>query len=71
VFLQADNLFPVKILKFDLETARAETWRTFGPGDMAGVGRNNGYIALSADGRSYCYSYLRVLSTLFVVEGLK
>jgi eukaryotic-like serine/threonine-protein kinase len=71
VFLQADNLFPAKILKFDLETGRAEAWLTLGPADMAGVRRNNGYIALSADGRSYCYSYIRFLSTLFVVEGLK
>jgi hypothetical protein len=38
---------------------------------MAGVQFNNGYMALSADGRSYCYSYVRFLSTLFVVEGLK
>jgi serine/threonine protein kinase len=71
VFLQADNLFPARILKFDLETGDAEAWRTLGPVDMAGVKRNNGYIAMSADGRSYCYSYVRFLSTLFVVEGLK
>jgi eukaryotic-like serine/threonine-protein kinase len=71
VFLQADNLFPARILKFDLETGRAEAWLMLGPSDMAGVRRNNGYIALSPDGRSYCYSYVRFLSTLFVVEGLK
>jgi len=27
--------------------------------------------ALSADGRSYCYSYVQFLSSLFVVDGLK
>ena len=28
-------------------------------------------LAMTADGRSYCYSYVRRLSALFVVNGLK
>ena len=71
LFIQADNLFPARILKLDLDTGHAEAWQTLRPADMAGVAANNGYVALSADGRSYCYSYVQYLSSLFVVDGLK
>jgi Tol biopolymer transport system component len=71
LFLQTDNLFPAGILKFDLDTGHAAPWVTLGPKDLAGVNVNNGYMALSADGRSYCYSYVQFLSSLFVVDGLK
>jgi serine/threonine protein kinase len=71
LFIQEDSLFPARILKLDLDTGHAEPWQTLRPADIAGVAFNNGYLALSADGRSYCYSYVQFLSSLLVVDGLK
>ena len=39
------------------------------PADQAGL-IDSGFFRLSADGRSYVYSYRRVLATLYLVEGL-
>ena len=61
---------PVKILRLNIETGRANLWRTLTPIDPAGVG-NVFEIALTPHGQSYCYSYVRNLSAVFVVDGLK
>jgi dipeptidyl aminopeptidase/acylaminoacyl peptidase len=61
---------PTKIFRLDLETGRADLWRTLGPTDLSGV-RVSIDISLTPDGRSYCYSYIRNLSSVFVVDGLK
>ena len=39
------------------------------PEDLAGVGRFAS-VRVVADGRSWAYTYMRVLSNLYVVEGL-
>jgi hypothetical protein len=39
------------------------------PADQAGL-IDSAYYRLSSDGRSYVYSYRRVLATLYLVEGL-
>jgi hypothetical protein len=53
-----------------LASGRVEPWREFGPSDPAGV-FTIGDVYLSTDGRSYAYSYSRVLSVLYLVEGLQ
>jgi len=69
LFLKADGV-PAKIFRANVTSGRSELWRTLAPSDLSGlVGISS--IAMSADGQSYCYSYLRNLSTLFVVEGLR
>jgi hypothetical protein len=40
------------------------------PGDRGGTYRLDG-IHFSSDGKAYVYTYRRVLSDLYVVEGLK
>lgn len=40
------------------------------PADRAGL-LDLGFVLLSADARAYVYSYRRVLSTLFLAEGLR
>jgi hypothetical protein len=60
----------IQILRVNIDTGRADPWRTLRPVDLSGAVGALG-IALDADGQSYCYSYLRNLSTLFVVTGLK
>ncbi len=61
---------PVTVYRLDLATGRREPLRSFAPSDPAGV-LNLGPVLLSADGRSYVYSYRRILDDLFVVVGAR
>ena len=63
--------FGVNVFRVDVETGHSDAWRTLAPADVAGVFHPTYSLALTADGQSYCYSYGRRLSTLFVVNGLK
>jgi dipeptidyl aminopeptidase/acylaminoacyl peptidase len=56
--------------KLELQTGRRETWKEFLPADAAGVVRVSS-VFVAADGSSYVYAYSRVLSNLYVVDGLK
>jgi serine/threonine protein kinase len=61
---------PLKIERLDLATGRRERWKEIAPADPAGV-QNVVTIRFSADKKAYAYSILRVLSDLYVVDGLK
>jgi len=69
IFARAGTL-PVTILRLNTDTGRADQWRTLSPVDLSGVSTIFD-IALTPDGQSYCYSYARNLSALFVVTGLE
>jgi serine/threonine protein kinase len=69
LFVKTNGAVPTRIFRVNAETGRAEPWRTLTPADLSGFNRIYS-VALSSDGQSYCYSYLRQLSTLFVIEGL-
>jgi Tol biopolymer transport system component len=59
---------PFTVYRVDLATGRREPVRSFTPADGAGV-LNIGPALLSADGKSYVYSYRRILDDLYVVTG--
>jgi Tol biopolymer transport system component len=59
-----------RIDRLDVATGRRTTWRTLMPADKAGL-LDIGFVGLSADARSYVYSYRRFLSTLYLVDGLR
>jgi Tol biopolymer transport system component len=59
---------PVTVDRLDLATGRREPVRSFAPADSAGI-LNIGPALLSADGKSYVYSYRRILDDLYVVTG--
>lgn len=61
---------PVQITRVDLATGKREPWKEIVPADLAGV-QSIPSIRLSADGKSYAYSVGRILSDLYVVDGLK
>lgn len=61
---------PARVSKVDVETGRRELWKELLPADPAGVERISN-VLVAPDGKSYAYSYARLLSDLFVVEGLK
>jgi hypothetical protein len=53
----------------ELASGRRERWKEFMPGDPAGVALINPAF-LTPDGRHYVYSFRRVLSDLYLAEGL-
>ena len=61
---------PVQITRVDIATGRRELWKEIAPADPAGV-QSIPSIRFSADGKSYAYSVGRILSDLYVVDGLK
>ncbi len=61
---------PAKVYRLDIATGRKELWRELMPFDAAGV-RSISPPLVTPDGKSYAYAYIRTLSDLYLVEGLK
>jgi hypothetical protein len=62
--------FPAKVYMLDVENNQKKLVKQLMPRDLAGV--NIIFpILVSADGKSYVYGYRRILSDLYLVEGLK
>jgi len=61
---------PNRVQTFDLATGRIEPWKELTLEDRAGITRISP-VRVAADGRSWAYSYVRVLSNLYVVDGLR
>jgi Tol biopolymer transport system component len=68
LYVASFKSMPVTVYRLDLATGRREPVRSFAPADPAGV-LNIGPAFLSADGKSYVYSYRRILDDLYVVTG--
>lgn len=68
--LVASPGLPFKIERLDLVTGRRQPWKEIAPADPAGM-QNVVSIRFSADQKAYAYTIMRVLSDLFVVDGLK
>jgi eukaryotic-like serine/threonine-protein kinase len=61
---------PARVTRLDLVTGKREVWKDLLPADPAGVERISN-VLVTSDGKGYAYCYARLLSDLFVVEGLK
>jgi Tol biopolymer transport system component len=59
-----------KAYQVNAGTGKMELWRTFGAEAAAGVTKSV-WPHLSSDGTAYAYVYVRVLSQVYVVTGLK
>ena len=62
--------WPPVVDRVDISTGRREAWKTIQPADPVGVDAIF-RILVTPDGKAYCHDYVRVLSELFIVEGLK
>ncbi|MBI4956310.1 MAG: protein kinase [Myxococcales bacterium] len=61
---------PARVDRIDVGTGKRSRWKDLAPADPAGfveVSR----LLLGPDGRSYGYTYLRQLSSLYLVDGLR
>ena len=70
LFVFETRELPARIFRVNVRTGKRDLARQLSPLDAAGVSSID-QIRLTADGKSYVYSYRRLLSELFVVEGLK
>jgi Tol biopolymer transport system component len=59
-----------EILRINVSTGRRESWRKIRSADPAGLDPASLRVVISADGRSYVFSYFRLLSDLYVAGGL-
>jgi hypothetical protein len=58
------------VSRVNLKTGARVPWKTIAPADLAGVLRLSG-LHISADEKSYAYSYTRELGELYLVNGLR
>ena len=70
IWLRRGRDLPARIVRLDLASGREEPFREFTPADPTGIVDLIGF-RVTRDGRHYAYSYARVLSDLYLVEGRK
>jgi len=61
---------PAKVTRIDVESGKREPFKDFIPADPSGVERISN-VLVTPDGKGYAYCFTRLLSDLFVVDGLK
>ena len=61
----------VDVFRVELTTGGRVLWKTLTPSDPVGVEDMRETVVITPDAQSYCYSYMRRLGDLFVVDGLK
>ena len=61
---------PERVVQITLATGQRKPWKDLAPADAAGL-TNLRAVIMAADGKSYVYGYVRTLSDLYLVEGLK
>jgi Tol biopolymer transport system component/predicted Ser/Thr protein kinase len=70
IFVYRSAELPAKVDQIELSTGRRTLWKELRPSDPAGV-EFLGPILMTADTKTYVYGYRRLLTDLYVVEGLK
>ena len=61
---------PARVTQVDVATGQRKPWKDLVPADAAGIDTISG-IMMTPDAKAYVYSYVRTLSDLYLVEGLK
>jgi hypothetical protein len=70
VFVRTGEDIAANVSRVELANGTRTPWKTLIPSDPAGItGVRN--VRIRADGRSYAYSYNRLLSELYLVDGLR
>ncbi|HET6267091.1 MAG TPA: protein kinase [Acidobacteriota bacterium] len=70
IYLTQRNGAGVKVFRVDVHTGARDLWKEINatdPGGVVGVTR----VYPTPDGKGYAYGYIRILSTLFLVKGLR
>jgi hypothetical protein len=70
LFVLTRGQVPAQVYRVDVATGQRTFWKSMEPADSAGID-TIGRVMMSLDNKSYVYSYVRTLSDLYLVEGLK
>jgi Tol biopolymer transport system component len=70
LYVRRASAWPPAVDLVNMTTGDRASWRVIQPADPVGVDVIY-RILITPDGQSYCHDYVRFLSELFVVEGLK
>ncbi len=70
IYLFRFGSIPARVFELELATGKRKLWKELVPADAAGIDtiRN---ITITPDAKACVYGYIRTLSDLYVVEGLK
>jgi eukaryotic-like serine/threonine-protein kinase len=69
-YVYHDEKTSATVYRLDVGTGKRERFATLAPGDPAGVTSVH-RVRMTADGKTFAYSYLREQSDLFLVQGAK
>jgi Tol biopolymer transport system component len=69
LFVHRGGEMPAKVFRLEISSGKKELWRTLMPGDAAGVLEMS--VGPTPSGEAYAYSYIRTLSDLYLVDGVK
>ena len=70
IFVLGRGQVPAQVYRVDITTGQRTFWRSMEPADSAGID-TIGRVIMSADNKAYVYNYVRTLSDLYLVQGLK
>jgi dipeptidyl aminopeptidase/acylaminoacyl peptidase/predicted Ser/Thr protein kinase len=70
IFVYATTEMPARVFKLDITTGQHTAWTQLRPADPAGV-EFIGPILMTPDAKAYVYGYRRLLTDLYIVQGLK
>jgi Tol biopolymer transport system component len=69
LYIHRTGELPANVFRLDISTGRKEPWRTLMPADAAGVYAIN--VTPTRGGDGYDYSFNRILSDLYLVDGIR
>jgi hypothetical protein len=70
-FFEGVRSSAVDVFRVEVATGSRTLWKTLAPSDPVGVEDMRETLVITPDAQTYCYSYMRRLGGLLVVEGLK
>jgi Tol biopolymer transport system component len=70
LFVQRRGQIPTRVFRYDLASGRKDPWKELMPADAAGL-NSISRVVVTPDGKTYAYTYLRILSSLQLVDGMK
>jgi len=70
LYVSRQGSIPLRVDRYEISSGRREPWKEVAPADTAGLSAINRFVT-TPDGQAYAYSYIRVLSNLQLVDGLK
>ncbi|HMF07623.1 MAG TPA: hypothetical protein VKJ00_00730, partial [Thermoanaerobaculia bacterium] len=68
IFVSHPQGLPAKVFRLDIATGQRSLWKELSPSDPSGVFGVDP-IRMTPDGKSFVYSYRRVITDLFVMDG--